>query len=177
MKKFAYAAVALAGAAALIFAAPQGAYAGGSGGHGGGGHGGGHGMHGSFHGFHGKAGIRRGGRLNIGPLATRRHVIPRNIGPLAGRHGRRHHRHHGHHRGRGIDTILLGGDTLVTEPLILQADPGYYNEDFADSAPAEPHVAHPVIRTLAESQKVCTAEYVMVPSSEGGDKTVTIIRC
>lgn len=166
MKKLAFAAIALAGAAALMLTAPDGAYAGG--GHGGGAHG--------FHGFHGRAGVfRRGGRLNIGPLATRRRVIAHNIGPLASRHLAGHH--HGHHHHHGDDgTILLGGVPIVTDPLVLTADAADI-AGFPDTVPEQPHVAHPVIRTLAESQKVCSAQYVKVPSSEGAETTVTIIRC
>lgn len=176
MKQFAFAAVALAGTAVLIFAAPDGAYAGGS-------FGGSHGARGASHGFHGRAGgMRHGARLNIGPLATRRQVIPRNIGPLAGRQfSRSHHRRH-HHRGHGHGydyAYSYGygyGDAVTAEPLILQM----VNDDpanLADALPEQQRIAHPVVRTLANSQQVCNSEHVNVPSSGGGQKTVTIIRC
>jgi hypothetical protein len=153
-----------------MLTAPDGAYAGG-------GHGGGPGGSHGARGFHGRIGIHhhRGARLNIGPLATRKRVIARNIGPLAGRHlAGRHHGHHHHHGNDG--TLFLGGVPIVTDPLVLTADAADI-AGFPDTVPEQPHVAHPVIRTLAESQQVCTAQYVKVPSSQGAETTVTIIRC
>jgi hypothetical protein len=159
MKKFAYAALTAicVGTAGLLLTTPLDAKGGGSGGH---------------SGFH--------GRLNIGPLSTRSHPIARNIGPLAGRHlhaSRRHHGHHGHHgRGHGGD-LLLPGDYGYSEYAVQTVAPDEDVSDLYAPLPPAPIVAHPVIRTVAESQQVCPSQFVTVPASGGGDTTIRIMRC
>jgi hypothetical protein len=166
MKKFAYAALTAicVGAAGLLLTTPLDAKGGGGGGHFGG------------HGFH--------GRLNIGPLATRGHPIARNIGPLAGRHfyaSRHHHGHHGHYRrGHGGDLLFPGDYGYSDYGYSDYAAPAVAPEDVSDlyaPLPPEPIVAHPVIRTVAESQQVCSSQFVTVPASSGGDTTIRIMRC
>lgn len=161
MKRFAYAALVAVcvGVAGLLLTTPSGAKSGG----GSGGHFGGH------FGFHGRA--------NIGPLATRGHPVARNIGPLAGRHRQAFHHRHGHHgrHGRG-GNILLPGDYGYSVYAVETAAPV---EDVSDlyAPPPAPLIAHPVIRTLAESRNVCSSQDVKVPATGGGDMTVKIIRC
>ena len=159
MKKFVFAAMIAGGLSAALFATPLDAKGGGGG----------------FSGHRG-GGFRAIVRPNIGPLARRGHPIPRNIGPLAGRHLAQHHRHH-HHRGNGggydFGDYGYGYSPLYTADQIISQDVG----DLYAPLPPVPYVAHPVIRTLANSKDVCSSEYAHVPASNGGETTVTILRC
>lgn len=162
MKKFAFAAMIAGGLTAVLFASPLDAKSGGGGG--------------GFSGHRG-GGFRAVVRPNIGPLARRGHPIPRNIGPLAGRHLAKHHRHH-HHRGNGGGYGFGDYASGYSQP--YAADPSIpqdVSDLYAPLPPAPPYVAHPVIRTLANSKDVCSSEYAHVPATGGGETTVTILRC
>ena len=105
-----------------------------------------------------------------------RSAVRPNIGPLAGRYLAQHHRHH--HRGNG------GGygysDYAYSDYPPYAADqtvPQDVSDLYAPLPPAPPYVAHPVIRTVANSTDVCSAQHVNVPATGGGETTVTILRC
>jgi hypothetical protein len=122
-------------------------------------------------------------RPNIGPLARRGHPVPRNIGPLAGRHLAAHHHHHRHghrHHRRGDDLAFwdYGYSDYGYSDYAYSAYPytGQFADDVAEEAPP-PRIAHPVIRTVENSKDVCASDRVKVPASGGGDTTVTILRC
>jgi hypothetical protein len=163
VKKFAFAAMIAGGLTAALFATPLDAKSGGGGG-------------GGFSGHRG-GGFRAVVRPNIGPLARRGHPIPRNIGPLAGRHLAQHHRHH-HHRGNG--GYGYGYSDYAYGDYAPYAAAPVVSQDVSDlyaPPPPQPLIAHPVIRTLANSKDVCSSEYAHVPASSGGETTVTILRC
>jgi hypothetical protein len=169
MNKLAYATlfVLSAGVASMLLATPTDAK----------GSGGGHG--GAGHGISARGSFRPMLRPNIGPLARRGHPIPRNIGPLAGRHYAHHrHHHHGrhhHHRGGNDFAYGYGYSDYAYSTYPYTAD---QFDDVADEAPPPPpRIAHPVIRTVENSKDVCAADHVKVPASGGGDTSVTILRC
>jgi hypothetical protein len=163
VKKFAFAAIVLGGMSAALFATPLGAKGGGGGG--------------GFSGHHGGV-FRSAVRSNIGPLARRGHPVPRNIGPLAGRYFAQHrHRHRGN--GDGYDNGYGYGDYAYGDYPSYAADQTVPQDasDLYAAPPAPPYVAHPVIRTVANSTDVCSAQHVSVPATGGGETTVTILRC
>lgn len=164
MKKFAFAAMVIGGMTAALFVTPLDAKSGGGGG--------------GFSGHRG-GGFRAVVRPNIGPLARRGHPIPRNIGPLAGRrHLAKHHRHH-HHRGNGRYGYGYSDYAYGDYPPYAadRSVPQDVSDLYAPLPPAPPYVAHPVIRTVANSKDVCSSEYAHVPATGGGETTVTILRC
>lgn len=161
MKKFAFAAIIVGGMSAALFATPLGAKGGGGGG--------------GFSGHHG-GGFRSAVRPNIGPLARRGHPIPHNIGPLAGRNLAQHHRHY--HRGNGGGYGYGDYAYYYSPPYAAdQTIPQDVGDLYAPLPPAPPYVAHPVIRTVANSKDVCSTQHVNVPATGGGETTVTILRC
>lgn len=162
----------IGGMSAALFATPLDAKGGGGGG--------------GFSGHHG-GGFRSAVRPNIGPLARRGYPIPRNIGPLAGRylaHQYRHH-HRGNGGGYGYGDYGYGGgygygDYGYGYSPSYAADqtiPQDVSDLYAPFPPAPPYVAHPVVRTVANSKDVCSAQHVNVPATGGGETTVTILRC
>jgi hypothetical protein len=181
MNRFACVALAVLGTGALVLAStPLDAK--------GGGGGGGVSMRGMA-----RASFRPAPRPNIGPLSQRGYPVARNIGPLSGRylasrHGGHHHGHgHGHgHYGPhyGYGYLAYGAYGYSDYGL---SDYGY--SDYGYSAyglPSEvadevlrpaPHKVEPVIRTVENSKNVCASESVKVPGSNGGEATVTILRC
>lgn len=171
MKKIAYATlfVLSTGMASMLLATPLDAKSGG----------------GAGHGVSARGSFRPMLRPNIGPLARRGHPIPRNIGPLAGRHlSLHHHRHHGRHHHRRHNGYAFGDygySDYGYSDYAYSAYP-YTADQFADDVgdeapPPPPRIAHPVIRTVENSKDVCPADRVKVPASGGGDTTVTILRC
>ena len=174
MKKFACATlVALgAGIGSMLLATPLDAK--GSGGGGG-------------HGVSGRVSFHHGARLNIGPLARRGHPIPRNIGPLAGRHlAMHHHRHGGHHHHRRNDSGFwdygysdYGYSDYGYSDYALSNYPyaDQHADDVNDAPPPPPRIVRPVIRTVENSKDVCAADNVKVAATGGGETTVTILRC
>jgi hypothetical protein len=165
VKKFAFAAIMIGGMSAVLFATPLGAKGGGGGG--------------GFSGHHGGV-FRSAVRPNIGPLARRGYPVPRNIGPLAGRYLAQHHRHHRRGNGGGYDYVYGYSDYANGDypPYAVdQTIPQDMSDLYAPLPPAPPYVAHPVIRTVANSADVCSAQHVKVPATGGGETTVTILRC
>jgi hypothetical protein len=131
-------------------------------------------------GFSAHASFRLAPRLNIGPLARRGHPIPRNIGPLAGRHFAAHHRHHRdrHHRRQHQDFDFFDYGYVDYPYIDYPYAAGQIADDADDYAPPPPpRVAHPVIRTVENSKDVCASDKVTVPATGGGETTVTILRC
>lgn len=186
--KFACLALAVLGTGALVLAStPLDAKGGGGGGHGGGA---------SMRGGMARASFRPAPRPNIGPLSQRGYPIARNIGPLSGRYlaSRPYGHHGGHHRGPrwggpgyghyGYGYLAYGAYGYGEYGL---SDYGYSDygysayglpAEFADDIPRPaPHKVEPVIRTVENSKSVCASENVKVPGSNGGEATVTILRC
>ncbi len=154
MKKlFAYAAIALFGAGALIVSTHSNAKSGGFAGAG----------------FRGKSwAFARPHMAGLKPAAAALHAAP--AAHFAGDH-RFAHRHR-FARGFGFDWPYADFDTPYAEPLIVEV-PQETDDVTGSTGPRRVLVS----RGNNPDGTRCSAEFVTVPASQGGESTVRIIRC
>jgi hypothetical protein len=154
MKKFAFAAIPLFAAAALILTAPLDA----------------------------KSGFSRGatGKTFISKPISLRYALHSHPHATNGSHVFAHnrflHRHRDHDHNLALGGLGWFGDgSLYAGPAIYQVGMPIDNSDVTGSIPVP--VAPPVVNTIGQSDRACSSERVTVPSEQGGEKTVTVIRC
>lgn len=189
INRFACVALAVLGTGAFILASTPLDAKGGGGGGGHGGGGGGVSMRGMA-----RPSFRPAPRPNIGPLSQRGYPIARNIGPLSGRYlaSRPRGHHGGHHRGPrwrgpgyghygyggyGYGDLAYGAYGYSDYGYSAYGLPDVADDDAPPTARPAPHKVEPVVRTVENSKSVCAAQDVKVPGSNGGEVTVTILRC